>query len=198
MNDTGFMCGFQRFGNLLGYREGFIKRNGTLSNAVGERRPLHQLQHQRTRALRFLDAVDSCNAGMVEAGEDLRLALEPSQPTRISRKRLGQDLQRHLPVQLGISGLIDLAHAALANEGGDVIVAESGADVQGHELWLVRSRAFYAHGAGGGTRCTEIPLAREPTHSDGLQRPRRQSGSSRLARRPQGAYERFGPCNVLH
>ena len=32
------------------------------------------------------------------------------------------------PVQLGISGLIDLAHAPLADEGGDVIVAEAGTD----------------------------------------------------------------------
>ena len=47
---------------------------------------------------------------------------------------LGQDLQRHLPVQLGIGGLIDLPHAPLADEGDDVVVAESGADGQGHEV----------------------------------------------------------------
>ena len=46
----------------------------------------------------------------------------------ISRKRLRQDLERHLPVELGISGLIDLSHAPLADEGGDVVMAESGAD----------------------------------------------------------------------
>ncbi len=31
-------------------------------------------------------------------------------------------------------GLPDLAHAALADEGGDVVVAEAGADGQGHVL----------------------------------------------------------------
>ena len=30
---------------------------------------------------------------------------------------------------LGVSGLIDLSHAALADEGGYVVVGESGADV---------------------------------------------------------------------
>jgi hypothetical protein len=35
-----------------------------------------------------------------------------------------QDLQRDLPVELGIGGLIDLPHATLADEGGDVVVAE--------------------------------------------------------------------------
>jgi len=49
----------------------------------------------------------------------------------IDSKLLRQNLQGHLPVQLGIGGLIDLAHAPLANPGGDVIVAESRADVEG-------------------------------------------------------------------
>ena len=42
--------------------------------------------------------------------------------------RLATDLQRYLAVQLGIGGLIDLAHAPLANEGGDVVVPEAGTD----------------------------------------------------------------------
>ena len=69
---------------------------------------------------------------MVEAGENLRLSLKPRQPIRISGKRLRQDLERHLPVQLGIGGLVDLPHASLADEGGDVVVAESGTDGQRH------------------------------------------------------------------
>ena len=71
---------------------------------------------------------------MVEAGEYLRLSLESRQPIRVSRKRLRQDLQCHLPVQLGIGGLIDLSHTPLTNEGGDVVVAESGADFKSHRL----------------------------------------------------------------
>ncbi len=34
--------------------------------------------------------------------------------------------------ELGVGGLPDLAHAALAEEGGHVVVAEAGADGQGH------------------------------------------------------------------
>ena len=69
---------------------------------------------------------------MVEGCENLRLALKPSEPIRVSRKRLGQDLQRHLPVQLGIGGLVDLSHATLTNESGDVVMSEAGADFEGH------------------------------------------------------------------
>ena len=39
-----------------------------------------------------------------------------------------------------IGGLIDLAHAAFADEGGHVVMAESGADVQGHSLLKPRDR----------------------------------------------------------
>ncbi len=47
----------------------------------------------------------------------------------MSSAQVAQDLPRHLAVQLGVSGSIDLAHAAFADEGSDVVVAESGADV---------------------------------------------------------------------
>ena len=99
-----------------------------MSNPISERRPLDQLQHQSTGALAVLKAMYGSDVRMVQAGENLGFTLEPCEPIRISRKRLGQDLQRHLPVQLGVSGLIDLPHPAFTDEGGDVVVAESGAD----------------------------------------------------------------------
>ncbi len=51
-----------------------------------------------------------------------------SHTIRIVSKRLGQDLQHHLAGELRVSGLIDLPHAALADEGSDIVMAESGAD----------------------------------------------------------------------
>ena len=54
--------------------------------------------------------------------------------TLVAGERLGEDLQGDLAVELGIGGLIDLAHAAFADLGGDGIGAEAGADGQGHEL----------------------------------------------------------------
>ena len=62
-------------------------------------------EDQHLLTLCFFDAVDGSNARMVQVGKNLRLALEAGDPIRISRKRLGQDLQCHLPVQLGIGGL---------------------------------------------------------------------------------------------
>ena len=47
-----------------------------------------------------------------------------SEAIRIVGKRLRQDLQCHVPVQLGVSRSIHLAHAAFADLGGDGIRAE--------------------------------------------------------------------------
>ena len=71
---------------------------------------------------------------MIEGCEHLRFALEPSQTVGVAGEGVGQHLDRDLPIKVCIGGLIDLSHPTLANEGGDVIVAESGADSQGHEL----------------------------------------------------------------
>ena len=73
--------------------------------------------------------MDLRDVRMVQAGEDLGLTLEPCEAIRVSRKRLGQDLERDLPVELGIGGLINLAHAPLADEGGHVVVGEAVTDV---------------------------------------------------------------------
>ena len=53
-------------------------------------------------------------------------------PYGVSRKRFGEDLERDLTLELGVGGLIDLTHPALADEGSHVVMAEPGADVQGH------------------------------------------------------------------
>ena len=49
-------------------------------------------------------------------------------------ERRRRDLQRPAPVERGVARAIHLAHA---DEDGDIVVAESGADVEGHELQLI-------------------------------------------------------------
>ena len=42
----------------------------------------------------------------------------------------------YISIELGVGSLIHLAHAPLADEGGHVVMGESGADVECHELLL--------------------------------------------------------------
>ncbi len=78
--------------------------------------------------------MDLRDVGVVQRGEDFSFSLEPCQPLRVSRECCWEDLERHLALELRISRLIDLPHPTLADEGGDVVMAEAGADFEGHEL----------------------------------------------------------------
>ena len=102
-----------------------------------------------------------------------------------------QYLQRHVPIQLGVSRSIHLTHAPLADEGGDVIVAESGADFESHGLlWIYgrSSRAFYAQAVNGSTVMRRMsPSQCVRTHSPGLQQPRGWSDLLGRAQVYQGA-----------
>ncbi len=53
----------------------------------------------------------------------------------VGGERLGQYLERHVPVELRVAGLPDFTHAAFADEGGHVVVPEAGARTQGHDLF---------------------------------------------------------------
>ena len=77
-------------------------------------------------------AVNSADIRVIQRREDFGFALEPSEPVGISRERLRQDLERHIAVERGVSGLIHLAHPAFADLGGDLVDAEAGAGGQGH------------------------------------------------------------------
>ena len=62
--------------------------------------------------------------GMVQRDEDFGFPLEAGQPIGVRRERLGQDLERHVPVELRVAGAIDLAHAALAHQADYCIRAD--------------------------------------------------------------------------
>ena len=74
---------------------------------------------------------------MVQRREDLHFSLEPGEAIRVAGERLGQDLQCHATIELGIGGTIHLLHAAFANEDGHVVVPETGADVEDHNAFYL-------------------------------------------------------------
>ena len=65
---------------------------------------------------------------MVQRGQDLCFPLKAAHALGIGGKLLGQDFQRHVPVQLGIGGTVDLAHPTLAYQFQDFVMANGGAD----------------------------------------------------------------------
>lgn len=69
---------------------------------------------------------------MVQRGRRPRLLLEPLQALGIGGQLLPKHFDRHLPPELHVFGLVDLAHAAGPQERHDLERAELGAGSQGH------------------------------------------------------------------
>ena len=70
---------------------------------------------------------------MVQRREYFGFALKPCESVSVECEWSGQNLDGDLPLQLLISGAIDLAHAANADLGSGLIRAEAGASSQAHK-----------------------------------------------------------------
>ncbi len=64
---------------------------------------------------------------VVQAGDGLRLALEPLLEIRVRGDVLGEHLDGDGAVQPGVTGFVDLTHASRANGREDLVRAEGGA-----------------------------------------------------------------------
>ncbi len=58
----------------------------------------------------------------------MRLALEALQALTILRQPRRQHLDRHVALELGVPGAVDLTHAALAELAGDAVVRDGPTD----------------------------------------------------------------------
>jgi len=96
-----------------------------LSDAISKRGSLYQLQHECLDAVGVLKPVDRRDVGMIQGGQDFRLALEAGEPLRISGHRGGQHLDGDRPFQVGVNGSVDLTHPAHADLGDDFISTEA-------------------------------------------------------------------------
>ena len=95
---------------------------------------LDEFHHQRARVAGLLDAVNRGDVRMIQRREGFRFAREARDPIRVQRKRLRQHLDRHGATELHVGRAIDLAHAASADGGDDLIWAESSPCGEWHGL----------------------------------------------------------------
>ena len=101
-----------------------VQRDRPLLEAIGQGRPVDQLQDQRARAAGFLQAVDLSDVRVVQRGEDAGLPFEAGQPIRVGGERRGQHLQCDVAVEPRVAGPVHLAHAAGPERAGDVVGAD--------------------------------------------------------------------------
>ena len=109
-------------------------------DAVGERRSLHQLQHERGRGALVLDAVDGADVRMVERGQHARFALESREASGSDVKARGRILIATSRPSLRVARAVDLAHAARTERRHHVVLAEATAGGQAGRRRATMSR----------------------------------------------------------
>jgi hypothetical protein len=102
-------------------------RINTSRDSLRERDALDQFHHDRAAracGVRFDDAVDLGDVGMIEGREYVCLAFEASQAIRMSREQIRQDLEGNVAMQLRIARPVNFAHAACPERADDLIRTE--------------------------------------------------------------------------
>ena len=106
----------------------------TLSNPIGQRRPLDQFHHQADAIGAPLEAVNLRDVRVIQRREDFGF---------------GQNFDGNRAFQTGVGRPVDLAHSTSANERADFVGAKPSAGQQRH------SAAFYVDAGRGRHGATE-------------------------------------------
>jgi hypothetical protein len=62
------------------------------------------------------------DVGVIERGRNFGFPLEASHAIGIAQERRRQDLERHLALEPGVAGAVDLAHSTPADGSDDFVV----------------------------------------------------------------------------
>jgi hypothetical protein len=110
VDDALLVRGIQRIGDLDGQLCQVLGRQRPAQDPLLECATLQQLHGDEVPAVGFVDVVNGANIGVVQRRGGARLALEAFERVLIARKLFRQELQRHLPAELQIFGLVNDTH----------------------------------------------------------------------------------------
>ena len=127
----------QSRGDLPGDGEALVHGQGAGRQELGQGGALDQLHHDGAHAVPLFEAEDRGDVGVLQLGQELRFALEPCPAIRVVSDLCRQNLDRHVPLQLGVGRPVDLPHPAFAQLRGHAILREDSArQVAGHRTFL--------------------------------------------------------------
>ncbi len=107
--------GIECVGDLPAIASASARRSGPRAIRSASVSPSTSSRTSAVHAVGLFDAVNRGDVGMVERGQDARLALEARQPVGIRGEHRRQHLDRDLAPEPRVARAIDLAHAAGAN-----------------------------------------------------------------------------------
>ncbi len=126
MGDAFAVGRTERFDEGHGDREKLGERQPLARNDRREGSAPYQLHRDEVNAVDLFHRVDGHDAGVVEGRDRPRLLPESRQSLGVLRERVGQDLDRHLAVELRVDRLPHHTHPALADLLDEPVVQQHG------------------------------------------------------------------------
>ena len=122
----------QRVGNLDRILQHLLHRQRALLQVIRQRFPLQVLHHQIVDSILMADVEERADVRMIQAGDGARFAIEALAQVRAIGQVRGQDFDRDGAVEPRVASFIDLAHAARADRGEDLVGAHRFSRKDGH------------------------------------------------------------------
>ena len=139
MDDPPLVGTGQAGGDLFGDRDRLGDRQRSARDPVAQRLPLAESHDDEQGAVDGLvDLMDRADVRMIERRCGLGLADEAPLGFLGGAALMGQELERHRPVELQIDGLVDHPHAASPQAIEDAVVGDRAAD---HRVFRARARS---------------------------------------------------------
>ena len=131
VDDPLVVRGGQGLGQLHRVLHGLAHGQGARRQPLPQRLALEQLHDGVGRPGLAAEVVDREDARVRQRRHGFRLPLEAGEGLLVLREARGEDLDRHLAVELGVASAKDLAHPPGAEGGGDLVGSETLAGCQG-------------------------------------------------------------------
>ena len=138
VHDPFLVSGIERVDDLAADGQDVSHRHRAINQPIGERGTFDELEHERRDTGALLDAVDGADVGMIERGQQLRLALEPRETIGGVYPGALQHLERDLTLEARVACAVDLTHSARAERGKRLVRSEPGSRGQSHRWYLRR------------------------------------------------------------
>ena len=111
---------------------GLAHADRPLAQPRAHRLALEHLRHHEEPIALLAGVVDRDDVGVRERRHRLRLGLEAGERVGVIGEVLGQHLDRHVALEAGVAGAVDLPHPAGAERRDDLVRAEAVAGREAH------------------------------------------------------------------
>ena len=128
VNDALGVSGIESPGDVNCQFEQLFRGKRPAQNALAQRHPFQQFHHDEILTLLLADLVDGANVRVVERRSGASLALETFQGRGIRAEFGRKKLQRYVPAEGFVLGLVDNAHSTTAQFLDDAVVRDGLAD----------------------------------------------------------------------